>query len=63
MITSDGYSIEQYVTANRIVITLPQTADSMTNTMEPMSDRRQSLTDEEMATMLCMVKAWMRGES
>ena len=57
MITSDGYTIIQYPTKNKIVIMLPQKWDTLTNTLTPISDRRISLTDAEEAALLVAVKA------
>ena len=57
MTMSDGYTIEQYPEKNAIVITLPQRWDSLTNTIVPVSDRRETLTDLEEAALLAAVKA------
>ena len=57
MTTSDGYTIEQYPEKNAIVITLPQRWDTLTNTIVPVSDRRETLTDLEEAALLAAVKA------
>lgn len=57
MTVIDGYSIMQYVTRNQIVITLPQTVDTLTNTVAPIADRRKVLTDLEEAALLTAVKA------
>lgn len=57
MTVIDGYSIMQYVTRNQIVITLPQTLDTLTNTVAPIADRRKVLTDVEEAAILTAVKA------
>ena len=57
MTTSDGYAINQYPTRNAIVITLPQTLDTLTNTFVPVSDRRIALTDAEEAALLVAVRA------
>ena len=57
MTVIDGYRIMQYVTRNQIVITLPQTWDTLTNTVAPIADRRKVLTDLEEAALLTAVKA------
>ena len=57
MTVIDGYSIMQYVTRNQIVITLPQTVDTLANTVAPIVDRRKVLTDLEEAVLLTAVKA------
>ena len=56
MTTSGGYTIVQYPTKNRIIITLPQTLGTLTNTVTEVSNRRNKLTDEEEATLLAAVR-------
>lgn len=56
MIVTDGYNIVQYPKENRIVISLPQTLDTMNNTVTPFSERRQRITAEEEAILLTIVK-------
>ena len=53
----DGYIITQYPNRNCIIITLPQRADTVTNTLSPLSDRRKRLTDAEETALLVAVKA------
>lgn len=58
MIVSDGgYSIEEYINTNRIIITLPQTQSTLTNTITPVVKRRTRLTNEELTAILVAVKA------
>lgn len=61
MITIDGYSINYDRSGNRIIILLPQTAVTMTNTMEMLSNRKTDFTDDELGTILCAVKAIAEG--
>ena len=56
MIVMDGYNIVQYPKENRIVITLPQTLNTMNNTVTPVSERRQRITAEEETILLTIVK-------
>lgn len=63
MTVIDGYSITQYVARNQIVITLPQTRDTLTNTVAPIADRRKVLTDLEEAALLTAVKAMYENET
>lgn len=56
MIAIDSYSIEQYPNKNRIVITLPQTLVTLTDTASPIAERRISLDERELATLLGIVK-------
>lgn len=63
MTVIDGYSIMQYVTRNQIVINLPQTWDTLTNTVAPIADRRTALTDLEETALLTAVKAMFENET
>ena len=66
MIISDGYTIRQERTKNRIVITLPQTWQTLQNTVKPISYRKTELTESEEALLLNVVRQMfdtnMRGE-
>ena len=57
MIESDGYSIEQYQSRNQIVITMPQTATTLTSTMAMVFNRRM-LSEEELTALLVLAKAY-----
>lgn len=57
MIVSGGYSIEEFVNKNQIIITLPQTQSTLTNTVTPIVERRARLTDQELTAILVAVKA------
>ena len=61
MITSDGYSLIYYANNNKIVIILPQTLKSLTNTVQMVTNRKTELTAEEQATILGVVRAIMDG--
>lgn len=63
MITIDGYSISYDRSGNRIIILLPQTAVTMTNTMAMLSNRKTDFTDAELATILYAVKAIAEGDN
>lgn len=56
MIACDGYAIEQYPLQNRLVITLPQTADTIQDTLTMPQNRRVKLTNEELTVILFTVK-------
>lgn len=45
-----GYSIEQH--GNDICIHLPPTPETITNTLEPVRDRKKSLSPSELAGIL-----------
>lgn len=57
MIVSDGYSIEQHQGINQIVITMPQTEQTITSTATIISNRRM-LTGDELCAVLALVKAF-----
>ena len=59
MIISDGYSIEFFKKRNQIVITVPQTMETLTSTAAMISNRRTYLTESEMTALLGVVKAIM----
>lgn len=63
MTVIDGYSLTQYVNQNQIVINLPQTRNTLTNTVTPVADRRKVLTDLEEAALLTAVKAMFENET
>lgn len=56
MIISDGYTIEYYKGRNQIVIGLPQTEETATNTISMVTKRKVDLTDEEQTIILAVVK-------
>lgn len=62
MVVSEGYSIMQEVLKNRIIIVLPQTSASITGTSVPMSGRRITITADEEAVLLHIVKAMYEGK-
>lgn len=54
MITNKlGYSIEQH--ENDICIHLPQTPETLTNTIEPVRDRKKTLSPNDLAGILFVV--------
>lgn len=55
MIVTDGYSIEYY--KNTIVIKLPPTMETVTDTMVLPTDRRLDLADTELGAILLAVKS------
>lgn len=61
--TKDGYSITPEPQRNRIVINLPQTVATATNTMWPTEDRKSELSDSELALILQMVRSLFKEEN
>ena len=56
MIYVDGYSIEQYLQQNRIIITLPPTVHTMQDMPVTPRNRRVELTMNELMAILIAVK-------
>ena len=58
MITSkDGYSIEYYPNRNQIVIILPQTLETLTNTVSIVRNRKTYFNTSELSAILGVVRA------
>ena len=62
MTVIDGYIIVQYPNENKIVIVLPQTASTITNTITPIVKRRRMITQDEEAALLVAVKGMFEAE-
>ena len=61
MIVIGDYSIEQFIQQNKIVITLPQTGKTATNTTSPFSYLKTELTDAQLAVILISVISVTKG--
>ena len=59
MIVSDGYMVSYESKNNRIIITLPQTYQTITNTIAVVSNRKIDITTEDEITILNVIKAIM----
>lgn len=57
MIVSDGYSLTYFKDKNRIVICLPQTMETLTNTLDAVTDRKIDINASEQSLILNAVKA------
>lgn len=62
MIISDGYSLVYDKGRNKIVICLPQTEETATNTISMVTNRKVDITDEEQMTILAVVKYVMEAK-
>ena len=62
MIVSEGYSIEQFPKQNQIVIKLPQTYLTATNTVSSIENRRTVLSENELVSILSLTKAYYQIE-
>ena len=56
MLTSDGYALTYYKSRNQIIICLPQTCETATNTYEQVVDRRTDVEETDLAVLLNIVK-------
>ena len=52
MITSNDYYLNYYPNRNQIVISLPQTWRTLTNTTSPVIDRRTDVKESELMCLL-----------
>ncbi len=52
VMSKDGYSIEHYRTRNQIVITMPQTMETPTNTISIVRNRKVKFTTEDLTILL-----------
>ena len=57
MLTSNGYTLIYYKDRNQIIIDLPQTSRTLTNTFEPVVDRKIDVEDKDLAILLTAVQA------
>lgn len=62
MVTANGYCVVQYPKQNRIVISLPQTWDTLTDTTGIPRNRRDVLTAEDEAILLDIVMELYEGD-
>ena len=62
MIVSNGYTLAQDTRNNRIIITLPQTTETITNTVEPISYRKTHLSEGEETVVLELVKRLLESD-
>lgn len=62
MLASNGYSIIYYKNRNQIVISLPQTSKTLTNTLEPVVDRRVNVEEKELAILLNVTRTIFLNE-
>ena len=56
MIVSEGYSAEYYPQCNQIVITMPQTVKTITNTVQMVTDRKMDITDDDLCLLVAVTK-------
>lgn len=56
MLTSDGYCLTYYKNKNQIVISLPQTYETATNTYEQVVDRRTDVMETELLVLIEIIK-------
>ena len=59
--TNDGYSIWYEKRSNRIIISLPQTMETVTNTMTMIVNRKSEFTSSELCALLSVAKAIAEG--
>lgn len=52
IVSQDGYAVEHYKNRNQIVITMPQTVETLTNTTSVVRNRKIDFTDTDLAILL-----------
>lgn len=62
MIVIDGYSLSYEKGKNRVLIHLPQTVFTPTNTIEPVVDRKVDVEEKDLAIILGVAMAIFRKE-
>lgn len=62
-ICSNGYSIFFDSKNNQITIHLPQTMETITNTLEPVSNRNVDMTTKDLSTLLELTKLIFEGDT
>ena len=62
MVSCEDYLIRQDPKNNRIVITLPQRYQSVTNTVTPISDRKEMISASAEAVILQLVKHFYESD-
>lgn len=61
MMNNEGYSIQEYPKLNKLVIYLPQTMKTCTNTVREIGERKDALSDIEQLIILNIVKSIYQG--
>ena len=56
MIICEGYSVKYVPKDNQIIITLPQTFKTITNTVQMVANRKVDISDEDLALIMSLVK-------
>ena len=56
MVICDGYAITHEKNRNRIIISLPQTMETVADTVSEVHERKTNFTEAELATILLAVK-------
>ncbi len=63
MLANNGYSIIYYKNRNQIVISLPQTSKTLTNTLEPVAARRVDVEEKELAILMNVTQVIFLNEA
>lgn len=58
IVIEGGYSVEEYPKQNKIVIGLPQTLSTCTNSVGQISNRRDVLDSKELSAIAFLVKTF-----
>lgn len=56
IVSQDGYMIEHYHERNQIIITMPQTIQTLTNTPGIVRNRKVDLSDSDLVVLLGLAR-------
>ena len=62
IITDDGYSLQYERNKNKITIILPQTVYTLTDTVNPVVDRKTDVPEGEFALLLTVTRMLFRKD-
>ena len=61
IVSTDGYAIEYHRKSNQIIITMPQTMQTLTNTVSIVRNRKVNFTDADLAILLELTRYLCEG--
>ena len=63
ILSKDGYALQYEPRKNRIIITMPQTVYTLTDTVNPVVDRRTDVPEENLAVLLAVARMLFQKET
>ena len=62
ILSKDGYALQYFPKKNKIIITMPQTVYTLTDTVSPVVDRKTDVPDGQLTLLLTVTKMLFRKE-